>query len=82
VIVSVKKEKSRYIFSVADNGIGFDMKYLDRIFKLFERLADKRTEGTGIGLATVKKMAEKMGGTVWAESKVGHGATFFFTVPA
>jgi len=68
--------------TVADNGIGFDMKYHDRIFGLFNRLvrADE-FEGTGAGLAIVKKVMEKLGGTIRAESAPGQGATFFIELP-
>jgi signal transduction histidine kinase len=68
--------------TVADNGIGFDMKYHDRIFGLFNRLvrADEY-EGTGAGLAIVKKLTEKLGGTIRAESALGQGATFFVELP-
>lgn len=64
--------------AVRDNGIGFDMKYQDRIFELFQRL--QRSEdypGTGIGLALVRKAVERMGGRVWAESAPGAGAAFY-----
>jgi signal transduction histidine kinase len=67
---------------VRDNGIGFDMKYHDRIFDIFQRL--HRAEdypGTGVGLAIVRKAVERMGGTVWAESEAGRGATFYLEVP-
>jgi len=68
--------------SVSDNGIGFDMKYVDRIFGLFNRLvrADE-FEGTGVGLAIAKKSLEKQGGRIWAESAPGQGATFFVELP-
>jgi signal transduction histidine kinase len=68
--------------SVRDNGMGFDMKYKDRIFEIFERL--NRSEdypGTGIGLAIVKKAIQRMGGRVWAESEPGKGATFYLEMP-
>jgi len=67
---------------VRDNGIGFDMKYHDRIFEIFHRL--HRLEdypGTGIGLAIVRKAMERMGGRAWAESAVGQGATFYLEIP-
>jgi PAS domain S-box-containing protein len=70
------------IFSVRDNGIGFDMKFHDQIFGIFERL--HRSEdypGTGVGLAIVKKAMERMGGRAWAESEPGVGATFYLEIP-
>ena len=70
------------ILSVRDNGPGFDMKYHDRIFDIFQRL--HRSEdypGTGIGLAIVKKAMERMGGRAWAESEPGKGATFYLEIP-
>ncbi len=66
---------------IKDNGIGFDMKYGDRIFEIFQRL--HRLEdypGTGIGLALVKTAMERMGGKVWAESEPGQGAIFYLTL--
>lgn len=71
------------LLSVADSGIGFDMKYHDRIFEMFQRL--HRLEdypGTGVGLALVKKAVTRMGGRVWAESVPGEGATFYVELPA
>ncbi|MHC1605504.1 MAG: GAF domain-containing sensor histidine kinase [Candidatus Methanofastidiosia archaeon] len=76
-----EKEGHTYKFYVKDNGIGFDNKYSKKIFNLFERLEDKDTEGTGVGLATVKKMVEKLGGRIWAESEKGVGTTIFFIIP-
>jgi PAS domain S-box-containing protein len=70
------------VISVSDNGIGFDMRFYDRIFEIFQRL--HRVEdypGTGIGLAMVQKAMERMGGRVWAESKLGDGAVFFLELP-
>jgi signal transduction histidine kinase len=68
--------------SVSDNGIGFDMKYHDRIFGLFSRLVRQEDfEGTGAGLAIVKKVVEKMGGMIRAESSPGSGATFWIELP-
>jgi signal transduction histidine kinase len=69
--------------TVSDNGIGFDEKYLDRIFNVFQRLhARSEYEGTGMGLAIVKKIALHHGGGVTAQSQPGQGATFIVTLPA
>jgi len=70
------------LISVKDNGCGFDMKYHDRIFAIFQRL--HRVEdfpGTGVGLAIVNKATERMGGRVWARSEPGAGAEFFLELP-
>jgi PAS domain S-box-containing protein len=68
--------------AVADNGIGFDMKYHDRVFGLFNRLVrQEEFEGTGAGLAIVKKVVEKLNGRIWAEAKPGSGAKFFVELP-
>lgn len=68
------------IFYVRDNGLGIDPQFKDRIFGLFDKL-DPRTEGTGIGLALIKRIIELHGGEIWVESEVGKGAMFFFTLP-
>jgi light-regulated signal transduction histidine kinase (bacteriophytochrome) len=71
-----------YHVSVSDNGIGFDLKYKDRIFGLFNRLVRaEEFEGTGAGLAIVRKLVEEQGGRVWPESTPGAGATFFVELP-
>ena len=68
--------------SVADNGIGFDEKYLDRIFTPFQRLHGRNEyEGTGIGLAVCRKIVERHGGTLTARSSAGNGAMFIATMP-
>jgi light-regulated signal transduction histidine kinase (bacteriophytochrome) len=70
------------ILSIADNGIGFDMKYKDRIFDIFQRLhLPDDYPGTGIGLALVKKAMQRIGGRAWATSSIGMGSTFFLEIP-
>jgi signal transduction histidine kinase len=69
-------------FSVSDNGVGIDPAYHARVFELFQRLRDVEAEGTGVGLALVKKIIDTVGGRIWVESTPGEGATFRFTWPA
>jgi signal transduction histidine kinase/DNA-binding response OmpR family regulator len=82
IFVRASREKNAWRFEVADNGIGIDPRYQDRIFELFKRLHTKdRYAGTGIGLSICKKIVERHGGKIWVESELGHGARFFWTLP-
>lgn len=82
VDIGANRVSNGWMFYVRDNGIGFDMQFQERIFLIFQRLHG-RTEysGTGLGLAVCKRIVERHGGKIWAESKEGEGSTFFFTLP-
>jgi len=82
VSVGCRKNGKNYIFNISDNGIGIAPENKEKIFEVFRRLHTREEfEGTGIGLATCKRIVQKHGGDIWVESELGQGCTFYFTIP-
>jgi light-regulated signal transduction histidine kinase (bacteriophytochrome) len=82
VHVSAKRsDKSEWVFSIKDNGIGIDPRDAEKVFEIFRRLNGRKYSGSGIGLALCRKVVERLGGRIWVESRLGRGSDFKFTLP-
>jgi light-regulated signal transduction histidine kinase (bacteriophytochrome) len=82
VHISATEEKSDWIFSIKDNGIGIEKEFYERIFGIFQRLHSRdEYSGTGIGLAICRRIVDRHGGRIWLESEIDKGTVFYFSIP-
>jgi light-regulated signal transduction histidine kinase (bacteriophytochrome) len=81
IVIHARRDVASWIFSVSDNGRGFNQQFAERIFGLFQRLYARDVDGTGMGLSIARRILERHGGRIWAESKEGVGSTFYFSLP-